>query len=133
MDKKIVFFAAVLFIAIVAVFIIRQDFPKTSNQINNTLSSEWSDSKNDLSKVRSAILYESITEGQPIGKERSAEEINKLLKETKADFIFRGFWRWGAAVESPQDIPPEIADFFAGRMKIKPEQVSLLAEKSGYN
>ncbi|MDD5464937.1 MAG: alpha-amylase family glycosyl hydrolase [Candidatus Omnitrophica bacterium] len=112
---------------------IRQAPPRSPLQINNILSGEWANSKNDLRNVKSAIVYESITEGPPIGKERSTDEIIGLLKETGADLIFRGFWRWGVAVESPQDIPPEVAGVYAGRMKIKPEEVPLLAEKSGYN
>lgn len=31
-------------------------------------------SKNDPSKVKSVVLYESITEGLPVGKERIIEE-----------------------------------------------------------
>lgn len=132
MNKKILIVAAMLLIAIV-VLAARQILPKTPEQIDNTLSSEWANSKNDLRNVKSAIVYESITEGPPIGIERSTEEINSILNDTRADFIFRGFWRWAVTVESPQAIPQEVADVYAERMKIRPEEVPLLAEKSGYN
>ena len=86
-----------------------------------------------LSQVKVAVLYKNITDGPPVGIERSPEEIIKILKETKADLIFRGFWRWGPAPESPDNIPPELVEVFAKRMKIKPKQVPLLVKKSGYN
>ena len=137
MNKKIIFILIAAVLIVAAIIVIWQINAKKQNRISgpidNKLGTEWLNSKNDLKNVKSAVVYESVTEGQPIGKGRSTEEINKLLKETNADLIFRGFWRWGVTVESPQDIPSEIADFYAERTNIKPEQVPLLAEKSGYN
>ncbi len=132
MNKKILIAAAVL-LAVVTFFAVKQVPSKMPEQIDNVLSSEWANSKNDLGKVKSAVIYESVTEGSPIGKERSVDEIVKLLKETKADMIFRGFWRWSPVPESPENIPPELVRIFAEQAKINPEQVPLLAEKSGYN
>lgn len=134
MNKKILILAVAFAAIIIAIaFFALQSPSRDQEEMNNTLSSEWANSKNDLRNVKSAIVYESITEGPPIGIERSTDEINNILNDTRADFIFRGFWRWGVVVESPQDVPREIADFYAERTNIKPEQVSLLAEKSGYN
>ncbi|MDP3057513.1 MAG: hypothetical protein Q8N37_03270 [bacterium] len=133
MNKKILIFVAVFFIAIIAVLIIRRIPFKTSDQINNTLSSEWTNSKNDLGKVKAAVLYENITDGLPVGLERNTNEVIKILKETNADMIFRGFWRWYPAFDSPRDIYPELAAFYAEQVKIKPNELSFLVEKSGYN
>ena len=129
-------FIVMLLIVAVAIIIRQLNSRKQERAIESTdnkLGAEWLDAKNDLKNVRSAVLYENITEGLPIGKERSVDEIVGLLKETDADLIFRGFWRWGVVPESPQDIPPEIVELYAERMKIRPEQVPLLAEKSGHN
>jgi len=134
MNKKIVIFTAILFIIIVVVVLIIRHVPsKTPSQISNTLSNEWANSKNDLSKIKAAVVYQNITEGPPVGKKRNVDEIIGLLKETNADLIFRGFWRWDVVPESPQDIPPEIVRNYGERMGINSEQISLLVEKSGYN
>lgn len=58
----------------------------------------------DLSLVKVASLYEYVTDGATIG--RSKDEVLNLLKETKTDFIFRGFWRWDPCPESPETVLP---------------------------
>ncbi|MCX9025823.1 MAG: hypothetical protein OIN85_06985 [Candidatus Methanoperedens sp.] len=102
MNKKIIItlIAALLFIAIFAGLMARHIPPKTPTyaQINNTLSSEWANSKNDLGKVKIAVLYETVTDGGLYG--RSDEEAISVINETKADFIFRGFWRWAEVPDS---------------------------------
>jgi len=133
MNRKILIFAAVLFIAIVAVLIIQHVPPQMSEKINNTLSSDWADPKNDLSKVKVAVLYENIIDEPPLGPQRSTGDVIRILNETHADMVFRSFWRWLPAFDSPENIPPEIVKEYAERTGIKPEQIPLLVEKSGYN
>ncbi|MDD5477319.1 MAG: hypothetical protein PHG87_03845 [Candidatus Omnitrophica bacterium] len=85
----------------------------------------------NLSSVKVATLYEKVTDKEFIGG-RSLNETVKVLKETRADMIFRGFWIWNAPVpESSDNIPPEIIDLAAKRLNIKPEQVPEFIEKSG--
>jgi hypothetical protein len=62
-----------------------------------------------LSRVKVAVLYENVTDGVSMG--RSMADTIKLLKETRADMIFRGFWKWEAIVESPDNIPKELLEF----------------------
>ncbi|MBU4300603.1 MAG: hypothetical protein ABIF85_03455 [Nanoarchaeota archaeon] len=133
MNKKILIFAAVLFIAIVAVLIIQHVPPQMPEKINNTLSSDWADPKNDLSKVKVAVLYQNIIDEPPLGPQRSTGDVIRILNETHADMVFRSFWRWLPAFDSPENIPPEIVKEYAERTGIKPEQIPLLVEKSGYN
>jgi hypothetical protein len=137
MNKKIIItlIAALLFIAIFAGLMARHIPPKTltSTQINNALSSEWANSKNDLGKVKTSVLFENIIDGPPLGPQRSTGEIIQLLKETNASMVFRGFWRWLPPPDSPDNIPLELASYLAERAKISPGQVPELVDKSGYN
>lgn len=52
-----------------------------------------------LSDVKVAVLYERVTDGVIIG--RSASDTAKIIKDTDADMVFRGFMRWQAVPESP--------------------------------
>ena len=61
------------------------------------------EAKKKISNVKAAVLYENITDGEAIG--RSKADTIRLLKETHADLIFRGFWKWSPVVESPDSIP----------------------------
>lgn len=131
MIKKILIFAAVLAVAGVALRV-RRLAHKTPDRINDTLGG-GAYSKNDLGKVKVAVLYENITDGPPLGPQKSTGEIIRILKETHAGLIFRGFWRWLPAPESADDIAPELAGYLAGRAKVSPGQISFLAGKSGYN
>lgn len=134
MNKKILISVVVLAAIIIAnTLFALQSSSRNQKETNNTLSSEWANSKNDLKNVKSAVLYESVTEGPPVGVERSTGEIINLFKETRADIVFRGFWRWLPVPDSPDNISPVLASYFAERAKIAPEQVPLLIEKSGHN
>ncbi|RLG38826.1 MAG: hypothetical protein DRO01_06160, partial [Thermoproteota archaeon] len=44
-----------------------------------------------LSQVRVAILYERVTDGGLVN--RSLDDVVRIVEETGADMIFRGFWR----------------------------------------
>jgi len=59
----------------------------------------------NLHQTKVAILYERIGDGKWIG--RSIEDEIKIFKETKADFIFRAFWRWSPCPEKCEDLPAE--------------------------
>jgi len=57
--------------------------------------------------VKVAVLYERVTDGALYG--RSNDDIIKLLKQTRTDFIFRGFWRWEPVPESRKSAPEEVS------------------------
>ncbi len=59
----------------------------------NSLSNSNNYGDDDFSKVKVACLYERVTDGIYY-LNRSIDDIIQLLKETRADFIFRGWWRW---------------------------------------
>ncbi len=80
-----------------------------------------------LSRVKFASLYERVSDGVLYG--RSDEEVIDLLKETKTELIFRGFWRWMPVPESPDDIPPELFEFTG----LEPGEVSWEVERNGYS
>ncbi|MFH1259547.1 MAG: hypothetical protein ABII74_07050 [Elusimicrobiota bacterium] len=82
-----------------------------------------------LARVKVASLYENITDGQLIG--RSMEETIKILKETRTDLIFRGFWKWVPVVNDPDKIPPELLGL-AQRKNLNPRQVADSLRQSGH-
>ena len=59
----------------------------------NSLSNSNNYGDDGFSKVKVACLYERVTDGIYY-LNRSIDDIIQLLKETRADFIFRGWWRW---------------------------------------
>ncbi|MDD5596101.1 MAG: hypothetical protein PHY94_07675 [Candidatus Omnitrophica bacterium] len=82
-----------------------------------------------LSQVKVASLYENITDGVPIG--RSIDETIGILKETKTDLIFRGFWKWTPVVDSPDNIPAQLFEL-AGDKNITPKQLSDTFRRNGH-
>jgi len=62
------------------------------------------EAKNKLSQVKVAILYQRVTDGIYY-LNRSMDDVINILKETKADFIFLGWWRWHPISESPDEQP----------------------------
>ncbi len=126
MDKKII-----IAIGIIAVFVIFFAFIKIKNIQTDNSNIAYTGPRGNLSEVRVATLYEKVTDRELVGG-RSLEETVRVLKETRTDFIFRGFWIWNGPVpESPDNIPPEIVNLAAERLNIKPEQVPELIHKSG--
>lgn len=59
--------------------------------------------KTGLSQVKVAILYERVTDGGLIN--RSLEDVQRIVTETGADMIFRGFWRWGPYPKECSQLP----------------------------
>lgn len=128
MNKKIiVIIAIILFLAASVVFIKSRSAPNIHS--NNT----YIGPHGNLSGVRVAILYESVTQRELIGTDRNAVEIAALLKETHADMIFRGFWRWLPPPNSPDGITPALTEYYIERTNVPAERIPELAEKSGYN
>ncbi|RLE87586.1 MAG: hypothetical protein DRJ49_06250, partial [Thermoprotei archaeon] len=72
--------------------------------VSATDSSSLSETEG-LLKVRVAILYEPITRYRPFN--RTIEDIIRVLNETKADFVFRCFWRWNPCPETPEQLSTE--------------------------
>ncbi len=56
-----------------------------------------------LSHVRVVSLYERVTDRVD---NRSVDDVINLLKETKTDLIFRGWWRWFPPPESQNTVFP---------------------------
>lgn len=67
-------------------------------------------SRPDLRSVRVAVLYENITDWPLFG--RSVEDVIRALRETHAEFIFRGFWRWGPCPDNYDQLPLRARDLF---------------------
>jgi len=84
--------------------------------------------KQGLSKVKVAVLYENITDGVLI--DRSIEETINILKETRTDLIFRGFWKWLPILNSPDSIPPELLELAPEGTTL--EQAAEALRKSGH-
>lgn len=70
-----------------------------------------------LSRVRVAVLYERVTDTCRVFG-RSLDDIVAVLKETGAEFVFRGFWRWSPC--------PEYCSQLSGRARE-------LCEERGYS
>ncbi len=60
----------------------------------------------NLSRVRVAILYERVTDGGLIN--RSLDDVVRIVEETKADMIFRGFWRWSSFPDDCSQLPKRL-------------------------
>jgi len=82
-----------------------------------------------LSRVKVASLYENINDG--ILFNRGIDETIGILKETKTDFIFRGFWKWAPVVNSPDNIPPELLELVPDK-NLTPKKISEDLRKSGH-
>lgn len=128
MDKKI--FIA---IGIIAIFAISFALIKSRIAKNKVLNIPYVGPNGDLSKVKVAALYEKVTERELVGG-RSIEQTIAALKQINTDMIFRGFWIWNLpALESPDEIPPELAALIAERLKIEPDKVPEVIRKSGFS
>jgi hypothetical protein len=70
-------------------------------------------STQSLSRVKVAIVYERINDARP---KRTIEEQLQILKDTKADMIFRANWRWNPMPNSCSD-----EDIIKVAFKVTPE------------
>lgn len=59
-----------------------------------------------LSHIEVATLYERVTDGGLVG--RDVDEVIRLFKETKTDFIFRGWWIWQSCANTCSEVPAGI-------------------------
>ncbi len=82
-----------------------------------------------INQVKVACLYENITDGVALG--RSIEETIALLKETRADFILRGFWKWMPVLNSCDDIPLGLLEL-AESKNLSLKQISQELRKNGH-
>lgn len=85
--------------------------------------------KDNLSQIRIASLYENITDVNAFG--RSLNDVVAQLKETRTDFIFRGFWLWHPAFETPEGIPLEVLKIAESRDLDSAQIIKLIRER-GY-
>ncbi len=82
-----------------------------------------------FSQVKIASLYENITDLKAFG--RSLDDAVKQFKGTKTDLIFRGFWLWMPAFQTPEDIPLELLKLAETR-NLDSEQIIKLVKERGY-
>lgn len=65
------------------------------------------EARRKLSHVKVASVYETVSDSAVVEKitggktKRSTDDVVRFFKETKTDFIFRGFWRWNPCPDSP--------------------------------
>lgn len=78
---------------------------KKSRISSGTYEAVKKEAKKRLSRVKVASVYQRVTDGKG---GRSIDDVIKLLKETKTDFIFRGWWRWVPCPESPETTSEEV-------------------------
>ncbi|MBM4078406.1 MAG: hypothetical protein FJ278_01820 [Planctomycetes bacterium] len=73
------------------------------------------EAKQRLAQVKVVSVCENVTGGFDIG--RPVAETIRMLKETHTDLIFRGFWKRLSqpVLESPDEIPPELAEVFKNK------------------
>ncbi len=93
LNKKILIRLGILVIAVVLLGGCIQKPKPTTTTTTTTLSptTTISPKTRNLSQVKVAYLYQSVTDGVP--PERSAEDIADILDDTETDFVFRGFWK----------------------------------------
>lgn len=103
-------------------------FPVPSSSVKPS-DKDKKEVKGELSKVKVASLYESVTDGAQI--DRGTNDVVDIFKETQTDLIFRGFWRWVPIPESPDNISSEILQYLADAAKINPNQVPEIMRTSG--
>lgn len=106
MNKKYAIFFVISLIALAFLWYGMQKSIPKSDIINNYTSNVPEDVKKDamikLSNVKIASVYESVNDGDDYYA-RSVEDVSLLMKETNTDFIFRGWFRWSPAPESPDE------------------------------
>lgn len=61
----------------------------------------------EISQVKVVSQYTRVNDGEVIG--RNVSDVIRILKETKTEFIFLGFWWTGPLPESPETAPSRLA------------------------
>lgn len=131
MNNKFAFAALILVLLVVGYATIKGK--KKDNPVPDLNSGPYAGPQGDLSKVKVAMLYEKVTDRELVYG-RNLEETVKVIKGVNPDMIFRGFWIWNNPIpESVNNIPPEIANYVAERVNIKPSQVPDLIRELGYS
>ncbi len=130
MNKQIITLTLVVGIILVAGLALwALEKEKPSPEILSSIPRDRNEAQERLSQVKVASLYENINDGVLIG--RSIDETIGILKETKTDLIFRGFWKWAPVVNSPDEIPSELYEL-AGDRNISREQTRESLRKTGH-
>ncbi|MDP3041637.1 MAG: hypothetical protein Q8N62_02740 [Candidatus Omnitrophota bacterium] len=129
MNKKIVTLILVTSIILVAGLVRWASAEEPSEKLPISIPTDKNEAQERLSQVKVASLYENITDGVAIG--RSIDDTIAILKETKTDLIFRGFWKWAPVVDSPDNISSELLKL-TGDKNLTPKQVSENLRKSGH-
>lgn len=130
MNKKILILILVAgLILVVGLALWALEKEKSAPKPLNSIPTDSEEAQKRLSQVKVASLYENINDGMLIG--RSIDETIGILKETKTDLIFRGFWKWAPVVDSPDNIPPELLEL-TGDKNLTPKQVSENLRRTGH-
>ncbi|MBU4252057.1 MAG: hypothetical protein KKC39_04740 [Candidatus Omnitrophica bacterium] len=129
MNKKIVTLILVTGIVLVAGVVRWASAEESSEKLPISIPTDKNKAQERLSQVKVASLYENITDGVAIG--RSIDDTIGILKETKTDLIFRGFWKWAPVVDSPDNIPAKLFEL-AGNKNLTPKQVSENLRRTGH-
>lgn len=82
---------------------IKTSAPSSTTPSTTTPSTDTKE-ETSLSKVKSAIVYERLNDARP---KRTIDEQLQILKDTKADMIFRASWRWNPQPNSCSEVPSE--------------------------
>ncbi len=72
------------------------------------LASSVARAENPMAKVKVGILYENVTDGPAL--KRSYEDTQAIVRDTHADFVFRGFWKLAPVAESPDRVPSSVSN-----------------------
>jgi len=132
MGNKIIIILIVVIFLVLLLAYARHQNPGTNN-FSDSSNIKYVGPNGNLSDVKVAVLYEKVTDRE-INSGRSMDDTVKVLKGTQADMIFRGFWVWNNPIpDSPDNIPPEVTNYAAERLGIKPEQVSEAIRKTGFS
>ncbi len=122
------FFNGITTLALV-IFLFLGFFGGWSRLFGQDVGPDKQTARESLSNVRIASLYENITDVNAFG--RSLNDAVVQFKETRTDFIFRGFWLWSPAFEIPEDIPVEVFKF-AQTLNLDSAQIVKLIKERGY-
>ncbi|MFH1048189.1 MAG: hypothetical protein V1732_00820 [Patescibacteria group bacterium] len=128
MNKKILLLLGV--VLVIAILLIA---PKNELEQIDLSKIPYAGPQNDLSRVKVATVYEKVTDRES-GGGRSLKNTVKMLKQTKTDLIFLGFYTWTIpAPDSPDNMPSELLDRIAEFAKTTTKNVPELVRELGYS
>ncbi len=116
-------------VLILVIFLFLGSFGGQAKLFGQEINLDKQKARAKLSQVKIASLYENITEVKAFG--RNLEDAVNQFKETGTEFIFRGFWLWSPAFETPEDIPFEILKL-AETKNLDSAQIVKFIKERGY-